>query len=89
MRLIDADALVSMLRNGILEPGERATPFNAGIAFAESMVSFAPTIDAVPVVRCKDCKYYHQTFCEIWSKYGTIQTREQGFCYMAERRDDD
>lgn len=51
------------------------------------MVKTAPTIDAVPVVRCKDCEYYHQAFCEIWSKCGTIQTREQGFCYMAERKE--
>lgn len=45
------------------------------------------TEGAAPVVRCKDCEYYHQAFCEIWSKYGTIQTREQGFCYMAERKE--
>ena len=90
MRLIDADALVSALNNGRLkEQTGRAVPFNAGVAFALTMVEYAPTIDAVSVVRCKDCKYYHQTFCEIWSKYGTIQTREQGFCYMAERRDDE
>lgn len=48
-RLIDADALVSALNNGRLkEQTGRAVPFNAGVAFALTMVEYAPTIDAVP-----------------------------------------
>ena len=39
------------------------------------------------IIRCKDCKYYHPSYCKVWSKFGTIQTRETGFCYMAERKD--
>lgn len=59
MRLIDADALASALNNGRLEEQTgRAVPFNAGVAFALTMVEYAPTIDAVPVVRCKDCKWW-------------------------------
>lgn len=50
MRLIDADALASALNNGRLEEQTgRAVPFNAGVAFALTMVEYAPTIDAVPV----------------------------------------
>ena len=45
--------------------------------------------DVVEVVRCKDCIYYHPSYCEVWSKFGTVQTREHGFCYMGERREDD
>lgn len=49
MRLIDADALASALNNGRLEEQTgRAVPFNAGVAFALTMVEYAPTIDAVP-----------------------------------------
>lgn len=49
MRLIDADALVSALNNGRLkEQTGRAVPFNAGVAFALTMVEYASTIDAVP-----------------------------------------
>lgn len=49
MRLIDADALVSALNNGRLKDQTgRAVPFNAGVAFALTMVEYAPTIDAVP-----------------------------------------
>lgn len=43
-------------------------------------------LSADPVIRCKDCEYYHPSFCEIWSRFGTVQTRENGYCYMAERR---
>lgn len=43
-------------------------------------------IAADPVIRCKDCEYYHPSFCEVWSKYGTVQTVEDGYCYKAERR---
>ena len=49
MRLIDADALVSALNNGRLkEQTGRAVPFNAGVAFALTMVEYAPTVDAMP-----------------------------------------
>ena len=59
MRLIDADALVSALNNGKLkEQTGRVVPFNAGVAFALTMVEYAPTIDAVPVVRCRDCRWW-------------------------------
>lgn len=40
------------------------------------------------LIRCKDCEYYHPSYCEVWSRYGTVQTREGGFCFMAERRTD-
>lgn len=53
MRLIDADALMekeySRLREG--EVLHRIPP---------SHVDAAPTIDAVPVVRCRECKHYKE-----------------------------
>lgn len=41
-----------------------------------------------PLIECGDCEYYHPYYCEIWSKFGTIQTRENGYCYKAERREE-
>lgn len=96
MRLIDADALASSLNNGRLEEQTgRAVPFNAGVAFALTMVEYAPTIDAVPVVRCKDCKrsdWYtgangkHLYYC---MEHGSIGHNENDYCSYGERRDDE
>ena len=46
-------------------------------------------LDIVEVVRCKDCKYRHPSFCEVWSKYGTVQTTNDDFCSYGERRTDE
>jgi len=40
------------------------------------------------IIRCKDCEYYHPYYCEKWSKFGTMQTAEDGYCYKAERREE-
>ena len=49
----------------------------------------APTVDAVPVVRCKDCihcvdrgKYSE---CKYWLSF----TSRNGFCHKGERREDE
>ena len=47
MRLIDADALVWKIKT---EKGGTPAMLVA--------VNSIPTVDAVPVVRCKDCRYY-------------------------------
>lgn len=75
MRLIDADALLDRIPN-LYERRE-----------VSRWVDEAPSVDAVPVVRCGECEYYHPAYCEIWSRFGTVQTRPNGFCYMAERKD--
>ena len=50
-RLIDADALIEEYdRIHIGEPGK-----------ARKLMEDAPTVDAVEVVRCKDCKYHQDT----------------------------
>lgn len=54
MRLIDADALLA----DIQQKAERGFPANKHMSiYAESCVVHAPTVDAVEVVRCKDCKH--------------------------------
>lgn len=57
----------------------------------------APTIDAVPVVRCKDCKYAEwwgnfefdigQYFCE-FMEYN-VELKDDDFCSKGERRETD
>ena len=53
MRLIDADALKKPLKDLIKDEWLGLTEAGA----VESMLDNAPTIDAVEVVRCRDCKH--------------------------------
>lgn len=58
MRLIDADAILKADENS-----DKALALGSGksleIAYAllKKKVADAPTVDAAPVVRCKDCKH--------------------------------
>ena len=88
MRPIDADALMDKLSEG-LRDGE------ALCSIPSSAIDNAPTIDAVPVVRCKDCVYaqkakwriYPQVQCGRISGGGYGVTRElTDFCSYGERR---
>ena len=55
MRMIDADALMKTVFNDVvLVDGEVK---GVGLILAET-VDKAPTIDAVPVVRCRECKHH-------------------------------
>lgn len=38
------------------------------------------------LIRCRECKHYSPYICKAWSKYGTITTEPEGYCYKAERR---
>lgn len=92
MRLIDANALVSALNNGRLkEQTGRAVPFNAGVAFALTMVEYAKTIDAVPVVRCKDCKWWTKQEKSIQGRCALAGIYPTGgwYCGNGRREEDD
>lgn len=84
MRLIDADALIAEY--------DRVHKGPAG--GARKLMVDAPTIDAVPVVRCKDCK--HRKYlrgatadaytCSLgWGLSGIVA--EKDFCSYGERKD--
>lgn len=49
-------------------------------------IEVAPTIDAVPVVRCKDCKFFvsDMEWCEADDEH---PASPDAFCSWAERRD--
>lgn len=85
MRLIDADALHL---GKFVEP---RTEWHQGWNDAlNAATTQAPTIDAVPVVRCKDCKYfqdnnsgYPHDECR-WGKGETLDPDD--FCSYGERK---
>ena len=100
MRLIDADALerkITQEKDSFVARDPYNTGYNNGLAMAHAMVVTTPTIDAVPVVRCKDCKYnvanmecdpldstdYEGVVCSYWMSDGACPT---DFCSYGERR---
>ena len=62
VRLIDADYLLrSLYGGGTRIDRDHANPhFINGIMTSVDAINDAPVIDAVPVVRCKDCEYYQK-----------------------------
>ena len=76
MRLIDADALLAEYdRQHEGEPGK-----------ARKLIEDAPAVDAVEVVRCKDCRYITVErglcFCNVWEKFNGLGY--DGFCNYGE-----
>ena len=52
------------------------------------LIASAPTIDAVPVVRCKDCKWLYSemgNYC-CRSHRGLVRICENSFCSYGERK---
>ena len=70
MRMIDADLLMKTVFNDVvLVDGEVK---GVGLILAET-VDKAPAVDAVPVVRCRDCKYWGD-------EYGKLQDSDGALC---------
>lgn len=92
MRLIDADDLKRWSE-------EIEYTFDGGIDINQfnEKIEQMPTIDAVPVIRCKDCKYFNR---DHWGRAGDIPlivahcvctkwgdgccTDENGYCFLGE-----
>lgn len=85
MRLIDADALaakIMMEAPDFMDGGSSITK-----AFILAMVktrSVTPTVDAVPVIRCKDCEMNNQ--CSIQFKFADADNPGDWFCADGERK---
>ena len=80
MRLIDADALIDAL--GISDED---------FVFKE-ILEDEPTIDAVPVVRCKDCKHFKSEtentgVCDGGFCHAPVHVAVIDFCPYGERKD--
>lgn len=85
MRLIDANALD--LQN-------RVQTDMGGLCFiddVEEAIEEVPTIDAVPVVRCKDCKFRKDVLdngCFLCNRKMIGMVRPDDFCSFGERKED-
>lgn len=52
------------------------------------IITEQPTVDAVPVVRCKDCKWWKNNDCKN-DMHGYIPLDENDFCSRGERKGGD
>jgi hypothetical protein len=82
MRLIDADALYDEIEYDALFSVQTAKDI-------VELIFSAPTVDAVEVVRCRECKYSDQytenlVYC---NEYQTVKEID-GFCNLGKRRGD-
>jgi hypothetical protein len=81
-RYIDADAIISFVDAGHLRnPLELAWSDNDVVDMIESR----PTVDAVPVVRCKECVWRHDDSSPIWLPCMSKDTDDEWFCADGER----
>ena len=94
MRLIDADALMDTIVHKAYSVTYYWNTRDAGMFLCgiEQAVNEQPTVDAVPVIRCKDCKnsepwYADKHRCFLWSEDG-IDVFDDGFCNYAERKEE-
>lgn len=88
--LIDRQAVLRKMES-VMDMQELYLP----IHFKEMVIDDAPTVDAVEVVRCKDCKYNPKAerryddddpiFCFDWCWY---MEGKDGYCCEGKRRDD-
>lgn len=57
------------------------------LAEAYAVIQGMDTVDAVPVVRCKDCKFYHRMTAETGiCKLACRHLGNDGFCSEGERK---
>ena len=101
MRLIDADAVCKILESCEIRKATIGNPltdweygYTCGIERAESEIECAPTVDAVPVIRCKDCKHCRRELaqgkwegsCRYWNTHSVMLN---DFCSYGEREDNE
>ena len=90
MRLIDADRAASIEN---LDQYSDLAAALGDVQTVRDILSDAPTIDAVPVVRCRECHHCKETmdhkgpglFCSIWGReWQRVQPND--FCSYGQRK---
>ena len=95
MRPIDADALMDVIRQHEYRLATKQGSIDYGMFTLgiQQAVDEQPTVDAVPVVRCTDCKHYEihkPKVLENCERNGyIIPMKPDDFCSYGERKDGD
>lgn len=81
VRLIDADKMLKRIESWNTSDAMDKALYN----FTLNRIIEQPTVDAVPVIRCKDCTYYRgdHEYC-----VNDMFAIENGFCNWAERKEE-
>lgn len=101
MRIIDADAFIDYLNKSLDDAVDSSATFEGVLLAAAIKEAFVmdlknekitPTIDAVEVVRCKDCEHMTEHYdtngsvpywtCDEWDS----ETDYDGFCHLNAKR---
>lgn len=92
MRLIDADALSRAMYHEAFETDSEWQRWDSGLwiryKMFENALKNAPTIDAVPVVRCGECKHWYRNKPPIDEECDIFPNADD-FCPYGERRSDE
>ena len=70
MRLIDADEALSEVKPYEASDENWSVTGGTAIRLIHSTIDNAPTVDAVPVVRCKDCEYSYESISGLVCSHG-------------------
>lgn len=85
MRLIDRDALNEMLSAMLEKIGVENITWDDAMA----TIDHADDVDAVPVIRCKDCKHWecddNESYCR---ELGIFDTDMNSYCSYAKRKEE-
>lgn len=88
MRLIDADNVRDLFdaefketRKLILAGGKHLDNLAEGFTEADRVIRQMPTVDAVPVVRCRDCRKFKTYGCRM------VASGYDDFCSYGERKE--
>lgn len=90
MRLIDAIAYRKVLNEEMdyqLEHCKDSFKYRCGLEIAIADLGDMPTIDAVPVVRCKDCAWRGTAGCPYNAFDRRVERPDNGFCSDGERKE--
>lgn len=96
-RLIDANVVLAKQFATGLSDASGNYCGNADVVFADDIEN-APTVDAVPVVRCRDCKHWKPSGSKAGNSFSDMEyiggceftkycRRESDFCSYGERKE--
>jgi hypothetical protein len=83
MRLIDADAILKRAEESFKNAGLHGDDYRK----FKKWLRTAPTIDAVKVVRCKDCRYRKKVGTSYYCELDEFNVKDEDFCSWGERRE--